>query len=134
MEGQEYPRNREDVQIERLDKLGLINKEIEPDKGISGTGLNRNFQLGNLGGPEFKQVMALVDLEVSLKAIPTSKGGWLTHDLAKDIFLTKADKILVTSNSKTGQGQLRRLLRTAVQKQYLQQESGRSPAFGGGKN
>lgn len=96
----DYPGNR--VDYERLDKLGLMDKEIEPDKALSQKTISRNLQLGNLDGRTFKDVMQLIDLQVSFNSVPHNAGGWLTHDLAEDLLGKKIDQFVVVSNSKGG--------------------------------
>jgi len=123
---EELPGDRLDY--ERIDKLGIINKEIEPDKSISGTTINRNIQLGNLSGRDYKDIRLLQDMQINFESVPYNQGGFLTHDLAGDLLAKKIDTTVLVSNSRSGF--LRKNMRSLTRNQTLNTTASKKSPFG----
>jgi len=87
--------------INAFDAVSLHEKNIEPDRAISGDVASRNWQMGNLSNTDFKAMSLQINNALDYMDIPYNQGGFLTSEVGENI-LRKVDIIILLSNSKDG--------------------------------
>ena len=69
--------------INAFDAVSLHEKNIEPDRAISGDVASRNWQMGNLSNTDFKAMSLQINNALDYMDIPYNQGGFLTLRLEK---------------------------------------------------
>jgi len=82
-------------------ELEFKEKQVEPDKKISGRFASRNIQLANYDESDYELIHWLHSEGRDLMKIPFKEGGFLTQEFGSDL-MTDIDFIALASGGKEG--------------------------------
>jgi len=102
-EYQEIDQQERDLMMDNksYNQIDLQEKNIEPSQEVSGKLATRNLQMGNITRPDFNLMSINIDSANKLLNIPYEMGGFLSHDVADNMF-RGIDLQLLLSNSVEG--------------------------------